>query len=130
MGSGRTGTRVIRRYSEVLKRKVAQEIEDGTLNSREAMKYYDIQHRRTVNRWVAQYGKGEYKSKVVRIEMKSEREEIEELKAALADERLRTRVYAAQLESYEQYVPDLKKRLDTKELKKFEENQKKIERFR
>ncbi len=62
--------------------------------------------------------------------MKSEREEVEELKAALADERLRSRVYAAQLESYEQYVPDLKKRLDTKELKKFEENQKKIERFR
>ncbi len=124
------GTHVIRRYSEVLKRKVAQEIEDGTISSREAMKYYDIQHRRTVDRWVVQYGKQKYQTKVVRIEMKSEREEVEELKAALADERLRSRVYAAQLESYEQYVPDLKKRLDTKELKKFEENQKKIERFR
>ena len=62
--------------------------------------------------------------------MKSELERIRELEAALADERLARRVLAAQLESYEGYVPDLKKKLSTKELKRFEENQKKIEKLR
>ena len=65
-----------------------------------------------------------------RVMMKSEAERIRELEEALADERLARRVLAAQLESYAHYVPDLKKRLSTKELKKFEENQKKIEQLR
>ena len=62
--------------------------------------------------------------------MKSEAERIRELEEALADERLARRLLAAQLESYEGYVPDLKKRLTTKELKRFEENQKRIEKLR
>ena len=62
--------------------------------------------------------------------MKSEHEKIEELKAALGEELLRRRVYAKQLEIYEEYVPDLKKKLGTKRLKAFEKNQEKIDQFR
>lgn len=126
----RNEVKVITRFSEALKRKVAEEIESGILSTRDAMRSYGIRHRKTVNRWVSQYGSNVYQTKIVRVEMKSEREEIDELKAALADERLRTRILAAQLESYQGYVPDFKKKLSTKDLKKFEENQRKIENFR
>ncbi len=100
----------------------------GGLTPREAARLYGVGSARTVNHWIfTQEGR---ETKIVRVMMKSEAERIRELEEALADERLARRVLAAQLESYESYVPDLKKRLDTKELKKFEENQEKIKRLR
>lgn len=123
-------TKLIRRYSESLKIQVVEEVESGKLTTREAAKFYDIIHTRTINRWVRKYGKTQYQTKVVRVIMKSEQERIRELESALADALLGRRVLAAQLESYEGYAPDLKKRLSGKELKEFEERQKKIEQFR
>jgi len=118
----------IKRFSAALKRKVVEEVLSGGLTPREAAKLYGVGSARTVNGWVfAQEGR---QTKIVRVMMKSEAERIRELEEALVDERLARRVLAAQLESYENYVPDLKKRLDTKELKKFEENQEKIRRLR
>jgi transposase-like protein len=120
--------REIKRFSEALKRKVVEEVVTGSLTAREAARLYGVSSARTVNHWIfLQEGR---QTKVVRIMMKSEADRIKELEAALSDERLARRVLAAQLESYEHYVPDLKKRLNTKELKKFEENQKKIEKLR
>lgn len=118
----------IKRFSPALKRKVVEEVLTGGLTAREAARLYGVSSARTVNAWIFAYEGRQ--TKVVRIIMKSEADRIKELEAALADERLARRVLAAQLESYEHYVPDLKKRLSTKELKKFEENQKKIERLR
>jgi transposase-like protein len=123
-------TKVIRRYSESLKMQVVEEVESGRLTTKEAADFYDISHARTVNRWVRKFGKAQYRTKVVRVIMKSEQERIRELESALSDALLGRRVLAAQLESYEGYVPDLKKRLSGKELKEFEERQKKIEQFR
>lgn len=118
----------IKRFSAALKRKAVEEVLTGGLTAREAAKLYGVNSARTVNSWIfAQEGR---QTKIVRIMMKSEADRIRELEEALADERLARRVLAAQLESYEHYVPDLKKRLDTKELKKFEENQEKIKRLR
>lgn len=118
----------IKRFSAALKRKVVEEVVSGGMTAREAARLYGISSARTVNRWIfAHEGR---QTKVVRVMMKSEAERIRELESALADERLARRVLAAQLESYERYVPDLKKRLDTKGLKKFEENQEKIRRLR
>lgn len=122
--------KLIYRYSETLKRKVAEEISRGVLTTREAMKVYGIKHRRTVTGWVQKYGDNPTQTKLVRVMMRSEKERIEELERALADEKLRTMLYAAQLEGYEELVPDFKKRLDTKALKKFEENERKIKAFR
>ena len=118
----------IRRFSAALKRKVVEEVTSGGLTAKEAARLYGVSSARTVNTWVfKQEGR---QTKIVRVMMKSEADRIRELEEALADERLARRVLAAQLESYEHYAPDLKKRLSTKELKKFEENRKKIEQLR
>lgn len=124
------GIKKIYRYSEALKVKIAEEVGTGKLTASEAMKHYGVKHRRTVTGWVVKYGYRDYETEIVRVVMKSEQEQIRELKEALADEKLRARLYAAQLESYEGYVPDLKKKLNTKELQKFEENEKKIKAYR
>lgn len=119
--------KIIYRYSENLKRQIVEEIESGILSTREAQYHYGIKYRKTVTRWVAQYGKQRRTTKIVRVMMKDEQRRIQELEKALADERLRNRVYAAQLKQYAKEVPDLKKRLDTERLKKFEENEKRIQ---
>ena len=118
----------IKRFSAALKRKVVEEVLSGSLTAKEAARLYGVISARTVNDWIFKYEGRE--TKVVRVIMKSESERLRELESALADERLARRVLAAQLESYQRYVPDLKKRLNTKELKQFEENQKKIEQLR
>jgi len=118
----------IKRFSAALKRKVVEEVLTGSLTAREAARLYGVGNVRTVNRWIfMQEGR---ETKIVRVLMKSEADRIRELEEALSDERLARRVLAAQLESYQRYVPDLKKRLSTKELKKFEGNQKKMEKLR
>ena len=111
----------IRRFSAGLKRKVVEEVESGSLTAREAARLYGVSSARVVNDWLFKH-QGR-KTKIVRVMMKSEAERIKELEQALSDAILAKRVLAAQLESYEGYVPDLKKRLSTKELKEFEENQ-------
>jgi transposase-like protein len=120
----------ITQYSEAFKRKVVEEIERGELNSREAARTYGISSGSTISNWLRKYGSRKYETKIVRVMMKSERDEINELKKALADERIRSLVFSRQLESYEKYVPDLKKRLDTKQLKEFEEREQKIKQYR
>jgi transposase-like protein len=130
MGSESKDVKIIRRYSESLKLQVVEEVESGKVTTKEAACIYDIDHRRTINRWIQQYGKSKHRTRVVRVIMKSEQERIKELESAVSDLILCRRVMVAQLESYEGYVPDLKKRLSAKELKEFEERQKKIEQFR
>lgn len=122
--------RIIRRYSEGLKRQLVGELESGQLTVREAMSHYDIPCRRTINYWRQAYGKVSRKTRVVRVIMKSELEKIRELESAFAEERLRSRLFAAQLEEYEILVPDLKKKLNAEQLKKFEENERKIAKLR
>jgi uncharacterized protein YwgA len=65
-------------------------------------------------------------TQIVRVTMKNEEERIKELERALADERLGNMLLAAQLKSYQRHVPNLKKKLSTKELKQFEENEVKL----
>lgn len=120
----------ITQYSEAFKRKIVAEIERGDLNSREAARTYGIPYGGTIPNWLRKYGSKKYETKIVRVIMKSEQDEINELKKALADERIRSLVFSRQLESYEKYVPDLKKRLDTKQLKEFEEREQKIKQYR
>ena len=118
----------INRYSEALKQKIVEEVIGGELTAKEASRYYGISSPRVVNQWV--FKATGRQTKVVRVMMKSELERIRELEAILADEQLARRVMMAQLESYERYVPDLKKKLSTKELKQFEENQEKLKKLR
>lgn len=128
--SNELNKRQIMRHSESLKVKIAEEVGTGKLSTKEAMNHYGIKHRRTVDTWVRKYGYRNYETEIVRVSMKSEQERIRELEKALADERLRNIVYAGQLESYEELVPDFKKKLNSKELEEFEKNEKKIKSFR
>jgi transposase-like protein len=116
----------IYRYSESLKQKIAEEVGKGEVSVSEAQERYGVKCRRTINRWVMDYGYRNYETQVVRVIMKSEQERIEELEKALADEKLMSLVYRSQLESYQGYVPDLKKKLNMKDLKTFEENERKL----
>ena len=118
------------RYSEAFKRKVVEEIERGGINIREAARMYGIPYGSSIRYWLKKYGHKEYHSEIVRVVMKSEKDRLDELKQALAEERIRSLVYSKQLESYEKYAPDLKKRLDTKRLKAFEEREQRIKQFR
>ena len=118
-------TKLIKRYSESLKHKIVEEVEGGVLTVRQAMDMYDIRHRRTVTGWIRQYGKEVRPTKIVRGMMKSEQERIKELERALVDSQLKNMVHEEMLKLYAKEVPDLKKRLNTKQLKKFEAAEKK-----
>lgn len=120
----------IRRYSESMKLQVVEEVESGRISAREASVFYDIGNRRTIYRWVSKYGKSKRRTKVVRVIMKSEQERIRELESALSDALLSKRVLMAQLDYYEENVPDIKKKLNSQQLKEFEEGQRKIQQFR
>jgi transposase-like protein len=122
--------KIINRYSEALKRKIVEEISGGIITASEAMKFYGVKHRKTVNQWRQKYGDNPSTTKIVRIMMQSEKERIEELEKVVANLEITNLVKSAQLERYQHYVPDLKKKLSTKELKEFEANEKKIKGFR
>lgn len=122
--------KIIMRYSEALKRKISDEISRGLLTPKEASLHYGIKHSRTITGWVRQYSPDVQETKVVRVMMKSEQERIRDLEKLVTDLELKSMVFAAQLKSYEGYVPELKKKLNTKELKQFERNEKKIADFR
>jgi transposase-like protein len=76
---------VIIRYSEAFKLKVVEEIEKGHLTITEAMRLYDIKGGATIYNWVRKYGKNHLLKKIVRVEMKDEKNKIAELKRQIHD---------------------------------------------
>jgi transposase-like protein len=113
--------REVRRYSEALKRQVVEEVESGRVTVKEAMEWYDVPWRRTIDRWRAKYSNERRGTKIVRIVMKDEKERIKELEKLVADLNIENRVKGAQLEIWEErYGEDLKKKLSTKELEEYE----------
>lgn len=124
------GGRVVKRYSEALKRKIVEEVQRGECTVLQACRDYDISDSRTIYGWIKRYGNYRGENKVVRVMMKSEQDRIKELERALADEKIRSMVFAAQLREYEKLVPDFKKKLGTKALKQFEKNEERIKAFR
>jgi len=67
------------RYSTAFKLKVIAEIESGKHTIAEARKIYDISGNSTVQKWLQKYGKNHLLNKVVRIQMKDEKDKIKEL---------------------------------------------------
>ena len=89
--------RIIHRYSSSFKQKVISEIESGKLTIAEARKIYDISGSGTIRNWLRKYGKNHLLNKVVRIEMKDEKDKVKELEkqkreleSALAQAHLKT----------------------------------------
>ena len=72
--------KVVKRYSSAFKLKVVKEIESGKLSISQANEIYDSGGVHTVSRWIKNLGKNHLLSKVVRIEMKDEKDKVKELK--------------------------------------------------
>ncbi len=109
--------RIQYRYSLAFKQKVISEIESGKLTIGEARKIYDIKSSETLYKWLRKFGKNHLINKVVRIEMKDEKDKIKELErqkqqleSALAQSHLKNLCLEALIECVEEhYEVDVKK---------------------
>jgi transposase len=125
--------RTILRYSLAFQQKVVSEIESGKLSYSEAQRLYGIVGCGTIPSWVKKFGKNHLLNKVVRIQMKDEKDTIKELKrqkreleSALAQEHLRNIVLEGLIEAAgEHYGVDLKKNFGEKASKKVSSKEKK-----
>jgi transposase-like protein len=111
-------SRTIKRYSIAFQQKVVNEIESGELTIGEARRLYDITGHETIQKWIIKLGKSHLLNKVVRIEMKDEKDRIKELEkkvrqleSALADEHIKNIVLESLVDiAREKYGIDLKKK--------------------
>ena len=118
------GQRVFHRYSLAFKQKVVSEIERGELKIGDAQRIYDIRGSDTIQSWIRKLGKNHLLNKVVRIEMKDEKERIQELEkqvkgleAALAQSHVKNIALESLIECAEEhYQSDFKKNFGGKEL--------------
>ncbi len=116
----------ILRYSLAFKQKVVSEIESGRLTASEAKRVYDIRGAETIPLWIKKLGKFHLLNRVVRVEMKDEKDQIKELKrqkreleSALAQEHLKNISLEVLIECVEEhYGVDVKKNFGAKASKK------------
>jgi transposase-like protein len=112
-----SATRPNNRYSLAFKQKVVSEIESGKFSLSQVRKIYDITGAHTLYNWLRKLGKGHLIEKIVRIEMKDEKDKLkelqrknQELESALAKAHLKLLVYESLIESVEaHYQVDVKK---------------------
>lgn len=71
--------RTFNRYSIAFKRKVVEEIESGKYSIGEIQRIYDIRGSHTVKDWLKKFGREHLLNRVVRIEMKDEKDKLKEL---------------------------------------------------
>lgn len=110
------------RYSFAFKQKVISEIESGKYNIEEARRIYSIGGADTIQRWLKLYGKEHLLCKVVRVEMRGEKDRIKalekrerELEKALADAHLKLIAMETLIENAKtHYNLDLKKNFGSK----------------
>ncbi len=110
-------TRPNNRYSLAFKQKVVSEIESGKFSLSQVRRIYDINGAQTLYKWLRKLGKGHLIEKIVRIEMKDEKDKLKELQSknqqlesALAQAHLKLLVYESLIESVEaHYKVDVKK---------------------
>ena len=69
------------RYSTAFKLKVVEQIESGALTVAEARRLYDIRGGQTIQNWLTKHGKSHLLSRVVRVEMKDEKDRLKQLEA-------------------------------------------------
>ena len=113
-------------YSLAFKQKVVSEIESGKLTREGARRLYDIGGGNTINKWIRKLGKLHLLNKVVRIEMKDEKDKVkelqrqkQELESALAQAHLKNLTLEALIECVEEhYDVDVKKNFGTQAYKK------------
>lgn len=74
---------VTMRYSISFKQKVVREIEEEGLSHMEAARRYGIKGGSTIANWIKKFGKNHLLNKVVRVEMKGEKDELKRLEVEL-----------------------------------------------
>ena len=112
------------RYSISFKQKVVKEIEEEGLTFSEARMRYGIKGGQTLQKWALSFGKNNLLNKVVRVEMKGEKDRVKELEAqvkklkiALADATLAKDALETLLDIVnEHYQTDVKKNLGQRQL--------------
>jgi transposase-like protein len=87
--------RTFLRYSRAFKQKVVDEIEAGEVTIAKAKQIYDISGSNTIQKWLKEFGKNHLLNRVIRVEMKNEKDKfkeqekkIKELQAALSEAHL------------------------------------------
>ena len=108
---------IIKKYSMSFKMKVVSEIEKGKFSIDQAREIYDIGGSQTIQRWMSKLGKANLISKVVKIEMKDEKDKLTELKkekqlleSALAQSQLKVFILESLVDiAKDKYGIDLKK---------------------
>ena len=107
------------RYSISFKQKVVREIEEEGLDIRTAARRYGIKGGSTLQKWIKQFGKNYLLNKIVRVEVKGEKDrvkeleaEIKKLKIALADATMEKHALETLIDIVnENYQTDVKKNL-------------------
>jgi transposase-like protein len=110
------------RYSISFKQKVVKEIEEEGLDLSAAARRYGIKGGLTIHNWIKKFGKNHLLNKIVRVEMKGEKDrvkeleaEIKKLKIALADKTMEKDVLETLIDIVnEHYETDVKKNLGQK----------------
>lgn len=112
------------RYSISFKQKVVKEIEEEGLSLSGASKRYGIKGGLTIHNWIKKFGKNHLLNKIVRVEVREEKDrlkeqeaEIKRLKIALADATLEKHALETLIEVVnEHYDTDVKKNFGEKRL--------------
>ena len=116
--------RMITKYSEVFKRKVIEEIEQGRLTQAEAGRKYGIRDQATIHYWIKRAKKHHLLNRIVRIEMPNEinpqdiikrlQAEKQQLESALAQTQLKLIATESLVEVAEEHFGiDIKKKFGT-----------------
>ncbi|MGN6491113.1 MAG: transposase [Agriterribacter sp.] len=113
------------RYSISFKQKVVKEVEEG-LSISSAARLYGIKGGQTIQTWLRKFGKNHLLNKIVRVEMKGEKDrvkeleaEIKKLKIALADTTMHNHLLENIIDlASEHYGSDIKKNLGSQPSKK------------
>lgn len=118
--------RINYRYSMAFRQKVVSEIESGQLSLPQAQRVYGINGNGTISSWISKLGKNHLLNKVVRIEMRDEKDKVKELEkekrkleSALAQSQLKIIALESLIDlAGEKYNTDIKKNFGGKESKK------------
>lgn len=103
-----------RKFSEVFKKEVVRDFEQGVLNKDQIQIKYGLLGNSTVLNWCRKYGKFEYpKGKSTGRPMKDPLQRIKELEAKLKESELKVKVY-------EKLIEVTNRELDTDIIKKIE----------
>jgi len=113
------------RYGISFKQKVIKEIEEEGLSISMAARRYGIKGGSAIQKWIKKFGKNHLLNKIVRVEMKGEKDvlkeqaaEIKKLKMALADATLEKHALETLIEIVnEHYHTDVKKNFGQQPLK-------------